>query len=177
MIQSLLDIHKMEDGKLEPDSKPVEIGTLIENLMEAFQASAEYNQVELEFDTPGTESRACVDEMLMKRVISNLISNAIRHTPPFGKVKVGIAGEQANGSLKLSVSDTGDGIDPQYHDKIFERFEQMQLKRSGAKVGSSGLGLAFCKMAVEAHGGSIWVESDGGGSGSTFCLSMPTDND
>lgn len=177
MIQSLLDIHKMEDGKLEPDSKPIEIGTLIENLMEAFQASAEYNQVELEFDTPGTESRACVDEMLMKRVISNLISNAIRHTPPFGKVKVGIAGEQANGSLKLSVSDTGDGIDPQYHDKIFERFEQMKLKRSGAKVGSSGLGLAFCKMAVEAHGGSIWVESDGGGSGSTFCLSMPTDND
>jgi signal transduction histidine kinase len=110
-------------------------------------------------------------------VISNLISNAIRHTPPFGKVKVDVAGDQGNGSLKLSVSDTGDGIDPQYHDKIFERFEQMNLKTSGAKVGSSGLGLAFCKMAVEAHGGNIWVESDGGGSGSTFCLSMPTNND
>jgi signal transduction histidine kinase len=176
MIQSLLDIHKMEDGKLEPERKPIDIGTLIENLMEAFQASAEYHQIELEFDLPDTDEWVQGDEMLMKRVISNLISNAIRHTPPFGTVKVGVAGVQGNGSLKLSVSDTGDGIEPQYHDKIFERFEQVDLKKSGAKVGSSGLGLAFCKMAVEAHGGNIWVESDGNGRGSTFCFSMPAGN-
>jgi signal transduction histidine kinase len=176
MTQSLLDIHKMEDGKLEPERKPIDINTLIENLMEAFQASAEYNQVELEFDAPDTEEIVYGDEMLMKRVISNLISNAIRHTPPFGTVTVALAGVQGNGSLTLSVSDSGEGIDPRYHDKIFERFEQVDLKKSGAKVGSSGLGLAFCKMAVEVHGGNIWVESDGNGSGSTFCFSLPTVN-
>ena len=77
---------------------------------------------------------------------------------------------------RLSVSDSGEGIDPRHHDKIFERFEQVDLKKSGAKVGSSGLGLAFCKMAVEVHGGNIWVESDGNGSGSTFCFSLPTGN-
>jgi len=78
--------------------------------------------------------------------------------------------------MRLSVSDTGDGIELQYHEKIFERFEQVQLKSSGAEVGSSGLGLAFCKMAVQAHGGNIWVESDGSGNGSTFSFSIPAHN-
>ena len=176
MIQSMLDIHKMEDGKLQPVSKEVEISELIENLMESFQASAEYNQIELEIDSLDSGHTIYGDEMLIKRVISNLISNAIRHTPPFGKVKIGVSGVKGNGSLQLSVSDTGEGIEPQYHDKIFERFEQVDLKKSGAKLGSSGLGLAFCKMAVEAHGGDIWVESDGSGNGSTFYLKVPTSN-
>ena len=176
MIQSMLDIHKMEDGKLQPTSKEVEISDLIANLMESFEASAEYNQIELEFTAMDSEHTVYGDEMLIKRVISNLISNAIRHTPPFGKVTVGVSGVEGNGSLQLSVSDTGDGIEPPYHDKIFKRFEQVDLKKSGAKVGSSGLGLAFCKMAVEAHGGDIWVESDGNGNGSTFHLKVPTNN-
>ena len=176
MIQSMLDIHKMEDGKLQPVSKEVEISELIENLMESFQASAEYNQIELEIDSLDSGHTIYGDEMLIKRIISNLISNAIRHTPPFGKVKIGVSGVKGNGSLQLSVSDTGEGIEPQYHDKIFERFEQVDLKKSGAKLGSSGLGLAFCKMAVEAHGGDIWVESDGSGNGSTFYLKVPTSN-
>ena len=176
MIQSMLDIHKMEDGKLQPESRQVDISELMANLMESFQASAEYNQVELEFDALDSGHTMYCDEMLIKRVVSNLISNAIRHTPPFGKVKVGVAGAPGNGSLQLSVSDTGDGIDPVYHDKIFQRFEQVDLKKSGAKVGSSVLGLAICKMAVEAHGGDIWVESDGSGNGSTFYLKVPTNN-
>jgi signal transduction histidine kinase len=176
MIQSMLDIHKMEDGKLQPSNKELEVSELIEHLMESFQASAEYNQIELEFDSQDSGHTLYGDEMLIKRVISNLISNAIRHTPPFGKVKIGVTGVEGNGTLQLSVSDTGDGIDPAYHDKIFERFEQVDLKKSGAKVGSSGLGLAFCKMAVEAHGGDIWVESEGSGNGSTFYLKVPTNN-
>ena len=176
MIQSMLDIHKMEDGKLQPTSKEVVISDLITNLMESFEASAEYNQIELEFTALDSDHTVYGDEMLIKRVISNLISNAIRHTPPFGKVTIGVSGVEGDGSLKLSVSDTGEGIEPQYHDKIFKRFEQVDLKNSGAKVGSSGLGLAFCKMAVEAHGGDIWVESDGNGNGSTFHLKVPTNN-
>ena len=174
MIQSMLDIHKMEDGKLQPVIKEVEISDLIGSLIESFQASAAYNQIELEYDSSGSDHTIHGDEMLIKRVISNLISNAIRHTPPFGKVKIGVDGVEGNGSLKLSVRDTGDGIDPKYHDKIFERFEQVDLRESGVKVGSSGLGLAFCKMAVEAHGGNIWVESNG--NGSAFYFSVPTGN-
>ena len=173
MIQSLLDIHKMEDGKLAPDCRHIVVSDLIEQLLVSFQASAEYHQVELEFDRSDPVEKIYADEMLIKRVMSNLISNAIRHTPPFGKIGIAVDSGTGNGSVKLSVSDSGEGIERRYHQQIFERFEQIELKRSGAKVGSCGLGLAFCKMAVEAHGGSIWVESEGRGDGSTFYIRVP----
>jgi len=91
MIQSLLDIHKMEEGKLRPDRKQIDIVGLIENLMDSFKPSAEYNQIELEFDPQNSDLDLSGDEMLIKRVIANLISNAIRHTPPLweGQDRIG----------------------------------------------------------------------------------------
>lgn len=176
MIQSLLDIHRMEDGKLAPDCSEFDVSKMIDHLIVAFRASAQYNRVELVFDSPAAETLVYADEMLMKRVVSNLISNAIRHTPAGGTVRIGVDGSTEDGSMRLRIRDTGEGIESQYHEKIFERFEQVELKRTGAKVGSSGLGLAFCKMAVEAHGGSIWVESEGSGNGSTFHINVPVRN-
>jgi signal transduction histidine kinase len=73
----------------------------------------------------------------------------------------------------VAVKDNGNGLAPEHHKKIFEPFEQVALKRAGVKVGSCGLGLAFCKMAVEAHKGEIWVESDGESTGSTFRFTLP----
>lgn len=175
MIQSLLDIHRMEDGKLTPDCREIDVTKMIDQLVLSFRASAQYNQVTLTFNQNPAGSHIYADEMLIKRVVSNLISNAIRHTKPGGAVRIGVDGNRGDKAMRLSISDTGEGIDPEYHEKIFERFEQVQLKRTGAKVGSSGLGLAFCKMAVEAHGGNIWVESDGSGNGSTFHFSLPAE--
>ena len=175
MIQSLLDIHRMEDGKLVPDCREIDATTMIDQLVLSFRASAQYNQITLTFDQAPAGSHIYADEMLIKRVVSNLISNAMRHTKAGGTVRIGVDGHQGDKTMRLSISDTGEGIDPEYHEKIFERFEQVQLKRSGAEVGSSGLGLAFCKMAIEAHGGNIWVESDGSGNGSTFHFSVPTE--
>ncbi len=69
--------------------------------------------------------------------------------------------------------DTGVGLSPEYHQKVFDKFEQVRLKSEKRAVGSSGLGLTFCKMAVEAHGGKIWVESEGEGKGCTFWVRLP----
>ena len=109
----------------------------------------------------------------MRRVIANLLSNAIRHTPAGGSVEVKTDWLSANESIRLQVIDTGNGLAPEYHQKVFDKFEQVRLKREGVVVGSSGLGLAFCKLAVEAHGGKIWVESEGEGKGATFQFTLP----
>jgi signal transduction histidine kinase len=77
------------------------------------------------------------------------------------------------GSVLLRVIDTGNGLAPEYHRRVFEKFEQVRLKREGVRVGASGIGLAFCKMAVEAHGGKIWVESEGDDKGATFQFTLP----
>ena len=114
-----------------------------------------------------------VDSGLIRRVIANLLSNAIRHTPAGGRVDVKTDWMRANESIRLRVVDTGNGLAPEYHQKVFDKFEQVRLKREGGRVGSSGLGLAFCKMAVEAHGGKIWMESEGEGKGATFLFTLP----
>jgi len=102
-------------------------------------------------------------------VIANLVGNAIKFTPASGRIRVAVQG--SDGGVRVSVSDTGPGIPPEFHDKIFEKFGQVEAARQGAKH-SSGLGLTFCKFAVEAHGGSIGVESVVG-QGSTFWFVVP----
>ena len=95
------------------------------------------------------------------------------HTPSGGEIKISAENHQNNGNLHIEVKDTGNGIDPVYHQKVFDKFEQVKLQNSGVSVGASGLGLAFCKLAVEAHGGRIWVESEGEGKGANFQITLP----
>jgi len=114
-----------------------------------------------------------LDKDLIKRVLINLLDNAIRHTPAGGSVKLKTDLLNTKGSVRTRVIDTGSGLAPEYHQRVFEKFEQVRLKREGITVGSSGMGLAFCKLAVEAHGGNIWVESEGDGKGATFQFTLP----
>jgi CheY-like chemotaxis protein len=101
------------------------------------------------------------------------LHNAIRHTPQGGSIAVRLEGEPEKGALRISVQDYGDGLPQEYLEKVFDRFEQARLKSEGISVGSNGLGLAFWKMAVEAHGGRIWVESAGRGEGCPFHIELP----
>jgi len=105
----------------------------------------------------------------MRRVIANLVANAIKFTAERGEVRVGVAADPAG--VTLTVTDAGPGIPAAYHQKIFEKFGQVEATRQGAQR-SSGLGLTFCKLAVEAHGGRIGVESEIG-KGSTFWFTLP----
>jgi signal transduction histidine kinase len=101
------------------------------------------------------------------------VDNAIRYTPKGGAIAVSLDSAPWEEVLCLSVKDSGSGLPAEYHQKIFDKFEQVTLKKDGDRAGSSGLGLTFCKLAVEAHGGKIWVESEGLGKGCTFCIHLP----
>ena len=131
------------------------------------------NQVLLTADGSAETYMVAIDRDLIRRVMANLLSNAIRHTPAGGSVAVKTEWLAVNESIRLQVIDTGNGLAPEYHQKVFDKFEQVRLKQEGVRLGSSGLGLAFCKMAVEAHGGKIWVESEGEGKGSIFQFILP----
>ena len=173
MILSLLEIHKLEEGKLKPDSKLTNITELIKEVMGQSAFKAKQHQVQLSANGSGDLCMVNLDRDLIKRVLTNLLSNAIRHTPAGGSVKLKTDLLNTNGSILLRVIDTGNGLAPEYHQRVFEKFEQVRLKREGVRVGASGIGLAFCKMAVEAHGGKIWVESEGEHKGATFQFTIP----
>ena len=172
-VQSLLDVNKMEEGNLVPQREMVNLAALIDGVMRQFTPVAEEKQISLSFPRLGEIPSIPVDHNLMRRVIANLLNNAIRHTPQGGAIQVAMNYLPEKGGLCLSVKDNGDGLAPHYHQKIFDKFEQVKVKLEGSRVGNSGLGLTFCKMAVEAHGGKIWVESDGEGQGCTFRSLLP----
>ena len=173
MILSLLGIHRMEEGKLNLDIEVSNITELIREVMQQSEFKAMKNQVRLFANGSKTPYTVAVDRGLIKRVILNLLSNAIRHTPTGGKVEVKTDLNTADESIRIQVVDTGNGLAPEYHQKVFDKFEQVGLSQEGVTLGSGGLGLAFCKMAVEAHGGKIWVESEGEGQGANFQFTLP----
>jgi signal transduction histidine kinase len=105
----------------------------------------------------------------MERVLVNLVGNAIKFTPRRGEIRIGM--ESRNGLARITVSDSGPGVDPEHRKVIFEKFGQAPLGRAG-KARSTGLGLTFCKLAVEAHGGNIGVESGSKG-GARFWIELP----
>jgi signal transduction histidine kinase len=113
------------------------------------------------------------DGELIQRVLVNLLGNATKFMSAGGEIRISIAPKE--GDWMISVTDTGPGIPPQYHEKIFDKFGQVDTE-SGRKKYSTGLGLTFCKLAVEAHGGRIGVESCVG-KGSTFWFILPVRKD
>lgn len=173
MVQQLLDINKMENKKLKLNKESTDFLALIDNTLAEALKRAEEKQISLNFVQANDFSSISIDSRLIKRVISNLLDNGIRHTPKGGQIELVSELINSNKNLCVSVRDTGSGLDPAYHQKIFNKFEQVDLKNRGISVGTAGLGLAFCKLAVKAHGGQIWVESAGEGKGSTFRFTIP----
>lgn len=167
MIQNILDVTKMEDSQLRLKRESVPVATLFQRVMEDYQpvASMLGKKLKIRLTDPSLMVDADLDMVL--RVISNLVANALRHAPRGGEITIesDITDE---GWVWVSVSDTGPGIAREYQEKIFEKFFQIQRKgQAGA-----GIGLAFCKLAIEAHGGRIWVESEPG-EGSCFKFTLP----
>jgi signal transduction histidine kinase len=173
MIDSLLDIYKMEEGKMQLNIEQSDVETLIKDSMQPFFIKATEKQIVISHEHSDQNLSIEVDRSLIKRVFANLINNAIRHTPSGGTIKISADTYQNNGNIHVEVEDTGNGIAPAFHQKIFNKFEQVKLRKSDVSVGASGLGLAFCKLAVEAHGGKIWVESEGEGQGTNFQFILP----
>ena len=169
MIEELLLIHRMESGNLELQKERLDMRQVVGDLLAQFSARASEGDVRLTFTAPTHCPDVEVDPRIMRRVVANLIDNALRHTPAGGKVWVEADVQEAEGILKLNVCDTGNGLLPAQCETIFELYEQVKAKNNGA----GGLGLAFCKMAVEAHNGKIRAESPGADRGTVFRIEMP----
>ena len=172
-IENLLSIHRMENAMLAIDACPTNIASLFKAVVDQLSVKAESKEISLTCTTQEDIPPVIMDGGLIKRVIANLVSNALRHTPSGGCVEGRVKFHPEDQKVQVSVKDSGDGLAPEYHEKVFDKFEQVKLKREGISVGSSGLGLAFSKMTVEAHGGKIWVESEGAGAGCTFSFEIP----
>ena len=169
MISNLLDISRMEEGRLELKREEFSLGEVVDEVVGEFRALAEREGKELVVEIPEGMPPMHADREMIRRVLANLVSNAVKHTFEGGHIWVTARVEGSD--FVVSVRDDGEGIPPEYHEKIFEKFSQVREKKLGYKT-DTGLGLAFCKLAVEAHGGRIWVESEPG-KGCTFTFTVP----
>lgn len=162
MITTLLDIAKADEGQLEPKRRSVELATLVDSVFEELEVRAQAAGVRLarRIDTPEVSA----DPELVRRILENLVDNAIRHAPEASEVRV--VARLAEDGVELRVEDAGTGVPEAQRDKVFERFTQHS--DATATRSNRGLGLAFCKLAVEAHGGRIWIED--ASPGAAFCV-------
>jgi two-component system, sensor histidine kinase and response regulator len=167
MITNLLDISKADEGRLAPAREAVDLSAIVGEVVETLQGRARSAGVTLRAEVAAPAMSA--DPDLVRRLIENLVDNAIRHAPEGSEVRVH-AGPDGGGTVQLRVTDAGPGVPPDQREHVFERFFQTGGSSSGG--GSNrGLGLAFCKLAAEAHGGAIWIED--AGPGAIFCVRLP----
>lgn len=169
LIHNLLDISKSEEGKLVPRRVDVDLHGLMNEVHETFDVQARTGQVTLEraVEVP----RLMADRDLLQRVLENLTENAIRHAPQGSAVRVSI--ERRDREVEVRVTDRGVGIPVEMREKIFDRFVQLDSSSGAASRSGRGLGLTFCKLAVEAHGGRVWVED--AAPGTIICVRLPHD--
>ncbi len=184
LINDILDLSKVEAGRLELTRAFLNVGTALQNVQAIVKALANKKGIILDFQVPAALPSLFADEAKFKQVMYNLLSNAIKFTPDGGRVTVTvsrIAGQIAgtntepgfDDSLLISVSDTGIGIRPEDQERIFVEFEQVDSSYGRQQQGT-GLGLALTRRLVEMHGGRLWVESEGvEGKGSTFTFLLP----
>ncbi len=170
MINNLLDVEKMEQETVPLAKTTLSAQALIERACAQVSLLAASNSLALVRETAENLPPLCADEDKLKRTLVNLIGNAIKFTPTGGTITIRAECSGAD-SLLFSVRDTGEGIPPEAFERIFEKFGQVENRKAGRKM-STGLGLTFCKLAVEAHGGRIWVES-APERGSVFFFTIP----
>ncbi len=161
MITTLLDIAKADEGRLAPVRRPVDLRGLAASVVDELEARAQSSGVRLSCELDPVMVSA--DPDLLRRVLENLVENAIHHAPEDSDVQ--IDARQAGGGIELRVRDAGAGVPPELREHIFERFVRGP---QAATRENRGLGLAFCKLAVEAHGGRIWIED--AAPGAAFCV-------
>jgi len=164
MATQLLDVSRLEAGQMPIHKLESDLDVTLRAALASLAVLA--GRRRLQFEAPPS-IRAVYDQNLLRRVVVNLLTNALKFTPPAGEVKLSVTRDLDE--FRISVSDTGSGIAPEFHQRIFEKFGQVGLPET--RVGT-GLGLTFCKLAVEAHGGRIGVESSPG-HGSTFWFTLP----
>jgi PAS domain S-box-containing protein len=166
LMRDLTDLSRIESGEVAPRLEPVRVEDIVQSAVESFRLRADAKDQSLITDIDPALPLLEADAEQIKRVLDNLLSNAIRHTPRGGEIRI-IAARRED-YVSISVTDTGHGIPPEYLTRLFHRF----LSVPGAKSGSTGLGLAISRRLVEAHGGQISAQSEVG-RGTTITFTLP----
>jgi PAS domain S-box-containing protein len=175
LINDILDLAKVEAGRMELVRSLFSVPSAITDVQNIAKALANKKKITLLTEVDPELPKVLADQSKFKQILYNLLSNAVKFTPEGGTVTVNA--DVVEGSLRVSVSDTGIGIRRENHTRIFREFEQVDSSYARQQQGT-GLGLALSRKLVEMHGGRIWVESDGvEGRGSTFTFELPLERD
>jgi len=170
MITAMLDLAKLEAGELQLELGAVDLGEVLSEIRVGMDSLLERGNLALRVELSAELPALWADREIVRRVLANILGNAIKFSPDRGCITITARPEE--GKVRVAVQDQGPGIPPEYRERIFEKFGQVG---SGGRPGgsySTGLGLAFCKMAAEAHGGAIGVKSEVD-KGSTFWFTLP----
>jgi signal transduction histidine kinase len=169
LILNVLDVSKGEEAALRPERSRLELGTVVARVFESLDMAAREAAVSLNAEVD--EVSVSADSDLLERVLENLVENALRHAPP--RSQISVVAQAAPEHVEIRVRDRGRGVPEPILATLFEPFVQASADADGAALARTGrgLGLAFCKVAVEAHGGEIWVENEA--PGASFCLRLP----
>ncbi|MEQ8887501.1 MAG: ATP-binding protein, partial [Sandaracinaceae bacterium] len=170
LLDDLLDVGRLSRGKLTLEPGKVDFGVVVREVVGDHRAGFESRGLTFEACLPDAPVWLEGDAVRLAQVVDNLVTNALKYTPPPGRVDVSV--RRGDGEVRLEVRDTGVGVDPSLTARIFEPFEQapQSIARSS---GGLGLGLALAQRVAELHGGALSVESEGVGRGSVFILTLP----
>jgi two-component system sensor histidine kinase/response regulator len=167
MITTLLDISRMESNEMPLNLESCDLHEVLGRSVSSLKALV--RKANLIYEPSGKAVMAYCDKAIMQRVVENLLANAVKYAGEKGSIRLELT--ELDDEVRISVHDSGPGIPKEYHQMIFDKFGQVSAEQN-CKTHSTGLGLAFCKIAVEAQGGRIGVESEVG-KGSTFWLTLP----
>ena len=170
LVEDLLDVSRIVSGKMSIVSEKISLVSVISNVIEQMRPATAEHQIDLVTNIDTTVDEMVGDSVRLQQIVSNLINNAVKYTPPGGQINVSLKRRDENALIE--VKDTGVGIDPEMAARIFERFEQGDAS-SRRQFGGLGLGLTIARHLTALHGGKIEVESEGLGKGATFRVTLP----
>jgi signal transduction histidine kinase len=169
LVEQLLELSRLESGDLPFEPRALPLSSLVTDVVSEVRVSRADREVSVDNQVPAELAPVWADPERVHQVLFNLLDNAVRFTPPGGRVLV--TAQRQNGSCEVTVADTGPGIPAEHLPRLFERFYRVDSARS-AKDGGTGIGLAIARSVVEAHGGHIRAESEVG-RGSAFTFDLP----
>lgn len=171
LVDDLQELSRVEARAYDLQLQAVEIASVVQTVVKRLAPDAAARHIALAIESAPALPPVFGDGDRLVQVLSNLVANALQHTPEGGAVTIGT--EQGKGEIQVTVRDTGIGIPAQHLSHVFDRFYRVDTSRSRHAGGGSGIGLTIARALIEAHGGRIWAESAGAGQGSVFTFTLP----
>jgi signal transduction histidine kinase len=168
LVETLLEVSRLDAGEAEFVINPVDLGAMIRDVVHGVSV-IDRKGIDLGVEIPADLPRAQADRDKIERVLTNLMDNALKFTPENGRIVW--KAEKQGEMMRVSITDSGPGVPPEDRERIFGRFSQAAGEKPRRR--GFGLGLAYCRLTMEHHGGRIWVEDGEGGKGSRFVFTLP----